>query len=770
MPTTITQQTSLRTETGEVIHLTRQLASSGEGVVWETDHQGFLAKVYHTSTPERIAKLRVMVANPPYDPMLRQSHVSFAWPKEILSTPEGEHVGFLMPAIRDSVKLSSIYNPRLRNRKAPRFNWYYLHATSLNVASLIESIHAKGYVVGDIKPQNLLVNNRALVSVIDTDSFQILDPQSQKIYRCLVGSEGFTPPELMGKELSKVDQTELQDRYRLGVLIYLLLFGDYPFKGKWIGMGEAPNPVELARRGYWPFGSGSLIQPGPSTVPLDIVHPELQNCFHRCFTDGHEQPHLRPTATEWSQALRLSISSLKVCQVQSNHYFSRNQLHCYWCERKQRLGLDIFDIKQIQQLAKTHPKSKMAARASTARVWKMPSAAVVAANRPKPFFERYRRELAAGVAFSMAIICLVILIAPDWQRLHPQIQQILRWINQSPNTPTPQPPPQLSSVSATESATNTTDFKATSTDFSEMLSQGSITAIAISPNGDRLALARLGSMIQIWDPQTGQLFTTLAADRETITNLAITNDQELISSNRKGTVQVWNYVTPAKIRTLKPLQDQVVFNPDHPVVLSQNGKWSIMPDNDGQLVLRDLQTGKINQALNIRLNEDPIISLAPNGQYLTSIDHSGHLSLWQLPQGKLLSSTPWRFLMSGLTRSVATSADGKLIARGNWDGQVLLWNLQTGKLLKTLNSGTKSAITALAMSLDSRYVVGSSTDNLIRLWDVQSGKILHILSGHEDQIHALSFNKDGKLLVSSSADQTARVWQVSSGRLLQIFR
>lgn len=79
---------------------------------------------------------------------------------DLLKNGSGAYVGFLMPAIRDSRELTTVYNPSLRKRKAPGFNWYYLHATALNTAWIIQAIHEKGYVLGDIKAQNILVGLR----------------------------------------------------------------------------------------------------------------------------------------------------------------------------------------------------------------------------------------------------------------------------------------------------------------------------------------------------------------------------------------------------------------------------------------------------------------------------------------------------------------------------------------------------------------------------------------------------------------------------------
>ena len=328
--------------TGQSIALVEQIASSGEGTVWKTDRNGYLAKIYHSSHHERVKKLEVMVANPPKDPNSHLNHISFAWPQELLTDRNGSVLGFLMPEIKDAKELLDVYSPLLRKKLKLEVDWYFLFTTALNIASFIQLIHAKGYVLGDIKPQNILVNNRALPSIIDTDSFQVRHPNTGEVYRCLVGTEGFTPVELLEKDFHITDQTEVHDRFRLAVIVYLLLFGAEPFKGKWVEEGDSPAPSELIRQGFWPYAPNSLIQSGPGTIPLDIVHPEIQRCFLRCFNDGHTKPHLRPTAGEWYKALEVAIADLAECDQITNHYYSKSYGKCYWCDRAAQLGVDIF--------------------------------------------------------------------------------------------------------------------------------------------------------------------------------------------------------------------------------------------------------------------------------------------------------------------------------------------------------------------------------------------------------------------------------------------
>lgn len=330
--------------TGQSITLLGEPKISGEAKVWQTNRNGYLAKIYHNQTPEHVQKLAVMIAHRPKEPNSHLNHISFAWPKSVLKDAQGNCVDFLMPEIKEGKELIDIYNPKRRKDFKLEVDWRFLHTTALNIASIIEAIHISGYVLGDIKPQNILVNDRALPSIIDTDSFQVRNPKNNKVYRCLVGSEGFTPPELIDQDFSSIDQTEVHDRFRLAVIIYQLLFGGQtPFGGKWIGAGEPPETNDRIRQGLWLYASNSLIQPVDNvTIPLEIVHPEVQRCFLRCFNDGYQNPNLRPTAEDWVKALRLAVNELTICGKVDSHYYSRTYGKCYWCDRATKLHIDIF--------------------------------------------------------------------------------------------------------------------------------------------------------------------------------------------------------------------------------------------------------------------------------------------------------------------------------------------------------------------------------------------------------------------------------------------
>ena len=342
-----------------LITLTQEMANSGEAKVWHTNFNGYLAKIYHNPHNERINKLQLMVRYCPRDPNAHLNHISFAWPYSILEDNQGEVVGFLMPKVVGSETLLKICTPIMRRKYKLETNWYFLHVVARNIAAIIQAIHVKGYVLGDIKLENILVNNRALPTIIDTDSFQVSDPYSGKIYRCLVGSEGFTPAELIGVNLADVDQTEVHDRFRLGVVIYYLLFSGPPFRGLWQGAGDSLEQSELIRRGLWPFSGDKLLVPSNTTIPLNILHPDLHALFLRCFNEGHKFPHRRPTAKEWCDTLEAALNEVVSCGKIDTHYYSKSYGKCYWCERASDLNFDIFPSKSIATVTST-PSPKVA--------------------------------------------------------------------------------------------------------------------------------------------------------------------------------------------------------------------------------------------------------------------------------------------------------------------------------------------------------------------------------------------------------------------------
>ncbi len=326
-----------KTASGKTVTLDKLLGGGGEGDVWTVQGRLEVAKLYHPQVlkPEYEQKLKAMVANPPVDEMRVKGHVSIAWPTELLYRA-GKFAGFLMPMVEKSPSIFTVYNPVKRKKNCPGFNWKYLLHTALNLSKAVEAIHIKNYVIGDLNESNILVKPSALVSIIDTDSFQVRDTNGQ-VYRCKVGKEDFTPPELQGVALDKLDRLPEHDYFSLGVLIFrLLMEGFYPFSGvlkQEIQTNEAAQFYCL-KKGAFPYVSNAIVSPPPLAPKFDSLPREVRNLFLRCFVAGNKNLKARPSPSEWVQVLETAEKELVVCKVNKEHYYWQRLAQCPWCERE----------------------------------------------------------------------------------------------------------------------------------------------------------------------------------------------------------------------------------------------------------------------------------------------------------------------------------------------------------------------------------------------------------------------------------------------------
>jgi WD40 repeat protein len=82
-------------------------------------------------------------------------------------------------------------------------------------------------------------------------------------------------------------------------------------------------------------------------------------------------------------------------------------------------------------------------------------------------------------------------------------------------------------------------------------------------------------------------------------------------------------------------------------------------------------------------------------------------------------------------------------------------------------AGHKGAVLAVQASPDGKLLASAGTDQTVRLWDVETRKLLHTLNGHSDRVTSVAFSTDSKLLASASADQTVQTWDTTTGKPLR---
>lgn len=152
------------------------------------------------------------------------------------------------------------------------------------------------------------------------------------------------------------------------------------------------------------------------------------------------------------------------------------------------------------------------------------------------------------------------------------------------------------------------------------------------------------------------------------------------------------------------------------------------------------------------------VSMSPDGKILASGDDNKIIKLWDLDTKKVINT------LSGHSQAVTSltfSPNGEILATASDDHSVKLWHLPTSKTIYTL-TGHSHSIKSVAFSPDGQTLASGSWDKQIKLWDVNNGVEICHLSGHQLQVSAVAFSPDGKLLASASFDRTIRLWQLKN--------
>jgi DNA-binding helix-hairpin-helix protein with protein kinase domain len=307
--------------------LGQEIGAGGNGVVYAVSRRPELVAKIQKNTLSRhdIDKLDVLVRGA--TPELLSVA---AWPTDLLKTTTGRVVGYVMPRILDARPLYELYSPRSRIQHFPCADFRFLVHTAANVARLFAAVHKAGFICGDVNHSNILVRQSGTVAAVDCDSFQVGDGSH---FPCLVGTELFIPPELLGASLGATRRTLNHDDFGLAVLIFHLLFmGRHPFAGRFLGRGDMPIERSIAesRFAYSRDATRTQMTPPPYTPPMTAVGPAVTELFERAFHPVAIRGS-RPTPKAWIDALDCLKLSLVPCKSVSWHHHLPGAGICPWC-------------------------------------------------------------------------------------------------------------------------------------------------------------------------------------------------------------------------------------------------------------------------------------------------------------------------------------------------------------------------------------------------------------------------------------------------------
>ncbi|HEY8693446.1 MAG TPA: WD40 repeat domain-containing protein, partial [Chloroflexota bacterium] len=305
---------------------------------------------------------------------------------------------------------------------------------------------------------------------------------------------------------------------------------------------------------------------------------------------------------------------------------------------------------------------------------------------------------------------------------------------------------------------------------------GSISAVAFSPDGKILAAGGQDAFVQLWDVATGlplkMLKSPNARDANRAFNLrtlAFSPDGKRIAKDGPPLV-VWD------VATGQPLFEKFVFNSAgagggaSSLAFSPNGKVLAVGDSLS-LQLLDPGTGALLKLLveskQTQSSPETIatrsLAFSPDGKTLASAGPANAVTLWDVATGQKGAT------LTGLASridSVSFSPDGKHVAGGGVN-DITVWELPAGTSPKTLvhQSTDHTGVSSVAFSSNGKFLAGTSVLGL-DLWDATTWKAVPITTALNQAIHdAFAFSADGQFLagIGTGDDHVVKVWPLASG-------
>jgi RNA polymerase sigma factor (sigma-70 family) len=292
-----------------------------------------------------------------------------------------------------------------------------------------------------------------------------------------------------------------------------------------------------------------------------------------------------------------------------------------------------------------------------------------------------------------------------------------------------------------------------------------INCVVYSPDGKTLATAGLDGTIRLWEPGAGQPARVFAAGhQQRVWRVAYSSDGcQLVSWGHDRTVRFWNVPTGREVRRL----DIPGASPFVNCAMSPDAQVLAVWARDHGLCLVDVNTGKERHRLACDPGYAVGLHFSPNSRQLAVMSYpepggASVLHLWDAVTGKELSkwdvASAGSFVFSPDGRKLA-GIDSEFLPAGAQKRALWVWDVAARKE-RSFAVPVLARVFSLAWSPDGRVLALGTSDGEVVLVELASGQIRRRLAGHQSYLRSLSFSPDGKALASGSADTTALVWDL----------
>jgi MYXO-CTERM domain-containing protein len=255
-----------------------------------------------------------------------------------------------------------------------------------------------------------------------------------------------------------------------------------------------------------------------------------------------------------------------------------------------------------------------------------------------------------------------------------------------------------------------------------------------------------GKTKQTYGPR-GLLFPVLTADGKRV----------LLAENEKGALQVYDIEADKVLRTFggRPVVKVPAGKPNpnsvSSMIVSKNGLFVLVERIDGSGELWDVEKGRLRYEVKRKFPTGRM-AMTNDGTraiYTRPPDEKENvaLDLVDVATGKLVRSFP---ISRKVAEAIAISPNGRVAATAHSPGKLHIWDLETGREINHLVSGTSTATTALSFIADNQILYGGA--GRLEILDITNWDRLRSFTEDKSPVSMLS-----GAAVSSTGDRAALV-------------
>ncbi|GAA2096637.1 protein kinase domain-containing protein [Actinomadura alba] len=325
-----------------------------------------------------------------------------------------------------------------------------------------------------------------------------------------------------------------------------------------------------------------------------------------------------------------------------------------------------------------------------------------------------------------------------------------------------------------------------------------VSAVHLSPDGRWALSGGPDRTVRLWNVETGDCVRTFEGHTAEVLAVWVSDDgRRAVSAGWDRVVRLWDVETGRCLRSFEGHTSHVAsvcMTPDGRLALSAGGEGSVrlweLPERDqywcSLMPCRPRSTAELSD-LDARVESlvDEAERATAEGRPREALDLlttarglPGHERAPRvLPAWRTLARTCVRTGLRAAWASrtldghaewvkhVNASADGTLAISQSWDETARLWEIETGRCLRTFDG--HDGVDAAALSGSGRFALIGHCNGDLRFWDVAEGRCLRTFEGTRG-LSEIRLSFDGRLaLTQGRMEHTVRLYDTQAGRCVR---